>query len=107
MKYKLIFDKVILKQFKKARKNKQVKDILSRMFDKIEEKGPNAGKLIDVRLKIHEMKSKYPPIRLYFKHANNDEIYVFEYEMKTSEKKQRNTIQRLKNKISKILHLFL
>ena len=56
MKHKLILDEVILKQFKKAGKNKQVKDILSKMFDKIEEKGPNAGKLLDVRLKIYKMK---------------------------------------------------
>ena len=107
MGYKLIFDEVMLKQLKKVEKNKQIKDIISKMFDKIEEKGPNVGQLIDSRLRIYEMKSKHPPIRLYYKLAQNEDIYVFEYEMKTSEKKQRTTIAKIKNKISKILHLFL
>ena len=107
MDYKLIFDEVMLKQLKKVDKNKQIKDIISKMFDKIEEKGSDAGQLIDSRLRIYEMKSKHPPIRLYYKLAQNEEIYVFEYEMKTSEKKQRTTIEKIKDKISKILYLFL
>ncbi len=107
-KYEIVFDNVILKQLKKAEKNKQVRDILSNMLDKIEEKGPNAGDLLDTRLKIYEMKSKRPPIRLYYKHnIQTDEIYVFEYEMKTSEKKQKGTISKIREKISRILNLFL
>ena len=107
MKYELIFDEVILKQLKKVEKNKQVKDILSNMLNKIEDKGSAAGQLIDSRFQIYEMKSKRPPIRLYYKITKENQIYVFEYEMKTSEKKQNNTILKIKDKISKILNLFL
>jgi len=100
--YHLVFDEVIIKQLKKARKNNQVKEILSKMLDRIEERGPDAGKLLDSHLRIYEMKSMHPPIRLYFKHnMHTNEIYVFEYEMKTSEQKQQSTIGRIKDKILK------
>ncbi|MEK6861774.1 MAG: hypothetical protein AABY07_07435 [Nanoarchaeota archaeon] len=99
--YKLVFDDIILKQLKKAGKNKQIKDILTKIFDKIEELGPDAGNLIDSRLFIYEIKLKRPPIRLYYKHKMlTDEIYVFEYEMKTSEEKQQKTIDRIRKKLS-------
>ena len=62
--------------------------------------GPNAGKLLDSKLFIYEVKSKHPPIRLYYKHnIPTNEIYVFEYEMKTSEGRQQNTIEKIKKKI--------
>ena len=49
------------------------------MLDKTEELGPGAGKLLDPKLGLYEVKSKKPPIRLYFKHlVDTDEIYVFE-----------------------------
>ncbi|MFB6246793.1 MAG: hypothetical protein ABEI74_04350 [Candidatus Pacearchaeota archaeon] len=64
--YELIFDRVILRQLDKVAKDKSVKEILSKMFDKIEEKGPKAGKLLDPKLKLYELKNKRPPIRLYF-----------------------------------------
>jgi len=69
------------------------------MLDKIEELGPRAGKLLDTKLNIYEIKSKRPPIRLYFKHARNtNQIYAFEYEMKTSTGRQQTTIEKLKEK---------
>ena len=99
--YKLVFDDIILKQLKKAGKNKQIKDILTKIFDKIEELGPDAGNLIDSRLFIYEIKLKRPPLRLYYKHQRlTDEIYVFEHEMKTSEEKQQKTIDRIRKKLS-------
>jgi|SRR3989338_3696238 len=99
--YKVIFDKVMLKQLKKAGKNKQIRDILSDMLNKIEEFGPRAGELSDSRLHLYERKMKRPPIRLYFKHnIFTSEIYIFEYEMKTSENKQRITIEKIKKKVS-------
>ena len=99
--YKVIFDKVMLKQLKKAGKNKQIRDILSDMLNKIEEFGPRAGELLDSRLHLYERKMKRPPIRLYFKHnIFTSEIYIFEYEMKTSENKQRITIEKIKKKVS-------
>ncbi len=101
--FELVFDEVILSQLKKAGKNKQIKDILSNMLDKIEEHGPRAGDLIDSHLFIYEVKNKKPPIRLYYKHVkNSNKIYVFEYEIKTSEEKQRNTIFKLIDKAKRI-----
>jgi len=102
MKYELIFDEVIARQLKKIAKNIHIKKILSKMFDKIEELGPRAGKLLDPQLGIYEIKSKHPPIRLYYRHKKNTiEIYIFEYEMKTSHKKQQSTIKKIINKILK------
>lgn len=97
--YRIVLDEVILKQLQKAGKNKHIRDILSRLFDKIEELGPRAGKLIDSRLFIYEIKLKSPPIRLYYRHNRaTDEIYLFEYEMKTSEKEQQKTIDKIKRR---------
>jgi len=99
--YQLIFDKVILKQLKKAGKNQQVKNILSKILDKIEELGPRAGNLIDSRLLIYEVKIMRPPIRLYYKlKKNSNQIYVFEYEMKKSKEKQQETIDKIRKKVS-------
>ena len=102
MRYQLVFDQVILKQLKKAGKNNQLREMLSKMFDKIELVGPMAGELIDSKLFIYEIKSKHPPIRIYFKHNKlTNEIYVFEFEMKTSQKKQKKTIDRIRKSVSK------
>ena len=97
-KFVLIFDDIILKQLKEvAQKDQKIKEILSKIFDKIEEKGDLAGKLIDSRLHIYEMKNKSPPIRLYFKPIKDTMfIFLFEFEMKTSPKKQQRTIDRLR-----------
>src|SRR3989344_6049512 len=93
--YNLVFDEIILKQLKDLSKNKGLKEIIS----KILELGPNTGNLLDSKLHIYEIKRKSPPIRLYFKHnLTTEEIYIFEYEMKTSTKKQKETILRLKRK---------
>ena len=98
-KYLLVFDEVITEQLKHAATNCQNKEILTKMLDKLEEKGPDGGKLLDSKLFLYEIKSKHPPIRLYYKHNKvTNEIYVFEFEMKTSEKKQQNTINKLRLK---------
>ncbi|MBI2671734.1 hypothetical protein HYX16_02260 [Candidatus Woesearchaeota archaeon] len=95
--FTLVFDEVILKQLKQVDNN--IKKVLSKMFDELEIKGPNAGKLLDSHLFIYEIKNKHPPIRLYFKYKlMNNEIYVFEFEMKTSKKKQKKTISKIKFK---------
>ncbi|MEK6826656.1 MAG: hypothetical protein AABX90_03435 [Nanoarchaeota archaeon] len=98
-KYTLIFDDIILKQLKQAGKNQQIRTILSKIFDKIEELGPRAGDLVDSQLFIYEVKLKSPPIRLYYRYnKNTDEIFLFEYEMKTSKKKQQKTIEKIKKR---------
>ena len=100
--YSLVFDEVMVKQLQKAGKNQHVKQFLTKMLDKIEELGPNAGKLLDSKLFIYEVKNKHPPIRLYYRHnIVSNEIYVFEYEMKTSEERQSNTIEKIKKKVLK------
>ncbi len=97
--FQIIFDEVMLNQLKKLGKNQELKDRISKMLDKIEELGPRAGKPLDLQLNIYEIKSKRPPIRLYFKYAREaNQIYVFEYEMKTSAVRQRATIEKLKEK---------
>ena len=102
MRYKLIFDKVILKQLKNASRDKQIKTILTKMLDKIEELGPRAGKILDPQLGIYEVKAKHPPIRLYFRHIGEMvEIYIFEYDMKKSPKHQKNIIKKIVSKILK------
>ncbi|MEW5896529.1 MAG: hypothetical protein AB1668_02450 [Nanoarchaeota archaeon] len=97
--FPLVFDDVMIKQLQKAAKNQQLKEILRTMLDELEEKGPQAGKLLDSHLFIYEIKNKHPPIRLYFKHQlQTNEIYVFEYEMKTSEDKQQRAIEKIRLK---------
>ena len=97
--YTLIFDDVMIKQLRKAAKNQNIKIILTKMLDRLEFLGPDSGDLLDSQLFIYELKNKHPPIRLYFKHnKQTNEIYVFEFEMKTSVEKQRQTIRKLRQK---------
>ena len=97
--YELVFDDLMIKQFKKVAKNNQIKTILTKMMNKLELAGPQAGELLDSKFHLYELKNKKPPIRLYFRHIlSTDEIYIFEYEMKTSKKKQQETIKKLKSK---------
>ena len=97
--YNLVFDGVMIKQLKKAAKNQHIKEILTKMLDKLELSGPDAGELLDPQLSLYEIKIKHPPLRLYYKHNKlTNEIYVFEFEMKTSPEKQKATIIKLKKK---------
>lgn len=97
--FTLIFDDVMVKELKKAAKNGHIKSILASMLDKLELFGHDAGKLLDSELFLYEIKSKHPPLRLYFKpKKDTNEIYVFEFEMKISEEIQQKTIKRLKQK---------
>lgn len=97
--YNLVFDDIMVSQLKKAAKNNIVKEILTKMLDRLESLGPDSGNLLDSQLFIYELKNKRPPIRLYFKHnRQTNEIYVFEFEMKTSPEKQQQTINKLRQK---------
>ena len=99
--FNLVFDDVILKQLKQVDNN--IKEILTIMFDELENKGSDAGKLLDSHLFIYEIKNKRPPIRLYFKYKiQNSEIYIFEFEMKTSKRKQQKTINKIRFKAIKM-----
>lgn len=96
----LTFDEVMLKQLKHLGTDANLRNLISKMLDKLEELGPEAGKLLDSHLLIYEVKMKRPPLRLYYKHVQSkNELYVFEYEMKTSPEKQNSTINRIRKKI--------
>jgi|SRR3989344_1613375 len=98
--YTLVFDDVILNQLGKLKNDAHTREIISKILDKIEELGPNAGKLIDVRLKLYEVKRKHPPIRLYYKIVEEKkEAYIFKYESKTNQEKQQDTINEIRIKI--------
>jgi|SRR3989344_8325983 len=98
--YELVFDDVILTQLSKLRNDTHTREIVSKILDKIEELGPNAGKLIDSRLHLYEVKRMHPPIRLYFKiEEDKKEAKIFEYEIKTSQEKQQSTIDKIKKRI--------
>ncbi len=98
--FTLVFDEVILQQFKELGKHAKTREMISKMFDKMELLGPRAGVLVDSQLFIYEMKAKRPPIRLYYRHNKvSDELEVFEYEMKTSERKQKQTIHKLRVRV--------
>ena len=98
-KYTLVFDDIIIKQLKKVAKNQHIKNILTKMLDKLEYSGADAGDLLDSQLFIYEIKNKHPPIRLYFKHnRQTDEIYVFEFDMKISQERQQITIEKIRQK---------
>ena len=66
--YTLVFDDVMVKQLKKSAKNQHIKEILTKMLDKLELSGPDAGELLDSQLFLYEVKIKHPPIRLYYRH---------------------------------------
>lgn len=99
--FKLVFDEVMLGQLKKLGQDQKLRELLTKSFNKMELLGPRAGKLVDSHLFIYEIKLKHPPLRLYYAHMREtDELYVFEYEMKTSENKQQKTIAKIKQKAS-------
>ncbi|MEK6964554.1 MAG: hypothetical protein AABX70_09130 [Nanoarchaeota archaeon] len=101
-KYLIDFDEVILRQLEQAAKNQSIKAILMKMLNRIEQLGPRAGELLDSQLGLYEVKSKQPPIRLYFEYDRGlEKITIFEYDMKTSPKSQKKTINRLRMRVSK------
>ena len=99
--YVIGFDPVFVKQWKKLEKDRLLKSILKKMLDKIELSGPDAGELLDPQLGLYELKNIRPPIRLYFQYKKSvDKFVIYEFEMKTSEDKQKGTIKKLRNKVS-------
>ena len=51
--FTLVFDDVIIKQLKKAAKNQHIKEILTKMLDKLELSGPDAAKLLNPQLSLY------------------------------------------------------
>jgi mRNA-degrading endonuclease RelE of RelBE toxin-antitoxin system len=98
--YKLIFGKSVLKKLKKIEKKKDIKNLVSKMLDKIEDQGPKAGKLLDPVINLYEIKSKKPPLRLYFEIIfENNIAEIIDFQMKISQDKQNTLIKRIKHYI--------
>lgn len=105
--YKLVFDEVVKAKLEKILAEGSYREIIKQWFDRLETIGPNAGKLLDNHTWLYEMKSKHPPLRLYFYHQKSgNKIVLFEIELKTSEKKQQNIINKWKQELFKYLGLF-
>ncbi len=111
--YRIVYDEFMLKQLERLEKNKHLKLLLGKIFAKIEEKGLMAGNLLDSHIFLYEVKMKRPPLRVYYyPKMNSGEIVIMSYEMKTSQRQQQQTIDKLKEKISKskvfsVIFLFL
>ncbi len=54
-KFVLVFDEIMLKQLKKLGADENLRSLLSKLLDKMEEFGPSAGKLIDSHLQLYEI----------------------------------------------------
>lgn len=107
-KYPVVFDEIAKERLEKAITQSEYRTIIKSWLDDLEMNGPAAGKLLDNHVWLYEMKSKRPPLRLYFYHQKStDKIIIFEVEMKTSEKKQQETIGKLRYRLSKSLYLFV
>ncbi len=95
-KYNLVFDEVMKRKLEKAITKSNYKEMIKQWLDELEQQGPNAGKLLDNHTWLYELKSKHPPLRLYYHYSKStNKIILFELEMKTSEKKQQDTINKL------------
>ncbi len=99
--YEVVFDEVVKVRLQKAIIKSDYREIIKTWLDELEDKGPNAGKLLDNHVWLYELKNKHPPLRLYFYHQKStDKIIIFELEMKTNEKKQKETIGKLRHKLN-------
>ncbi len=106
-KFLVIFDEVVKEKLEKAITQDSAREIIKQWLDNLEERGPSAGKLLDNHLWLYEMKNKHPPLRLYYHYQKSTEkVIIFELDMKTSEKKQRTIIDKIRNRISRSLYLF-
>lgn len=100
-KYSLVFDEVMKRKLEKAITKSSYRDMIKQWLDELEKQGPNAGKLLDNHTWLYELKSKHPPLRLYYHYSKStDKIILFELEMKTSEKKQQDTINKLMSSLT-------
>lgn len=107
-KYPVVFDEVVKQRLEKVIIKSRCRAIIKGWLDELEMSGPAAGKLLDNHVWLYEMKNKHPPLRLYFYHQKStNKVIIFEVEMKTSEKKQQETIGKLRYRLSKFLNLFV
>lgn len=95
--YTVLLKEDVLKNINKE--NNDIKNLIKIYLKKIEILGPYAGKIISNKYSLFEIKLKRPPLRIYYQ-INQKEVWILEYEMKTSSKKQKETINKLKKKLS-------
>ncbi|MEK6938859.1 MAG: hypothetical protein AABX04_07505 [Nanoarchaeota archaeon] len=99
--FTLVFDEVMKQKLAEAITKANCREVIKQWLDRLEQLGPDAGKLLDNHVWLYEMKSKHPPLRLYYHYSKTAEkIVLFELEMKTSEKKQQKTINRLHHNLN-------
>ena len=100
-KWHTIFSKEMIKQFRKLATKKDLKETLRSLLDELEEKGPQIGELLDSRVHLYELKQGNPSIRIYYRpRENSNKIDVFEYEIKKRPKQQKQTINRIRRRLS-------
>lgn len=97
-KFNLVFDKVILKKLKKT--DNSIRNHISKLFDKLEIVGALAGNLLDAKVNLYELKQLKHAIRIYFL-IKGEDIFVLDFELKKSSKKQKINIFKLIKKFSK------
>jgi len=96
-KYKLVFGSIVKKKLEKLKSKKDIKLYLSKIFNKIENLGPNAGKLLDNKLYLYEVKMKNHSLRIFFQIViENNIAKIIDFEIKKSEKNQNNLIEKIK-----------
>ncbi len=106
--YLVVFDEEVKKNLEKLILGSNNRQLIRRWLDELENNGPTAGKLLDNHLWLYEMKNKHPALRLYFYFQKTEnKIIIFDIEMKTSFKKQENTITKLRHKLSRFRYLFV
>lgn len=99
-KYQLIFGESIFKKLKKLEKQKDIRELVSKMLNKIEENGPKSGKLLDPILHLYEVKSKKPPLRLYFQIIfEGNKAEIIDFEMKKSSENQKSLLKKIRDYI--------
>ena len=98
--YKIVIDPLFIKDLSKI-KDKQIHKLIEKIIDKLEKKGLSVGKLLDNKLRLHGIKLKRPPLRIYFVYSTElDSIILYQVHLKRSAKIQRKIIKKLKEIIS-------
>lgn len=96
--HNVVFDDIMKKHWCKYNRNYEVKIAIRSMVHSLKIEGINAGRCINVKLQLYEIKRKRPPLRLYYQPIA-DEILLLACEMKTNKKKQQSLIDSLLKKI--------
>jgi len=98
MSYALWFDDVAKKQLEKLSRNLAIQGIITKMLHRIKTHGNAAGKIIEPQIGLYEVKSKHPPLRLYYQEEGRI-MHIFAIRMKHSQKDQQRTINSIISKI--------